>query len=231
MTIPGTEPPGRYPWLMIINRVRSLTGIAALALSLTFTFAPQAAAAARAASGPAQSTQSAQSDAATCPTPADHLYDAADRDIELERIAPVPSWRSNCDELFRSDGRGPDIVFAEGFRAKDIATGQYDLAAYVADNQPSPFVSTSYDHDLYKKWKSAWNYYIDAPGGIDVNATIGYGHKYASQMEVAFPGGIERSFIVGVCPVDRATKTEILAGCERNPNYVPWRGVPAAFPA
>lgn len=211
---------------MIINRVRSLTGIVALALSLTAAFAPQAAAETRAAS----QVRSAQTDAASCPVPADHLYDAAERNVELERISPVPSWRSNCDELFRSDGRGPDVIFAEGFHPKDVVTGQYDVAAYVAANQPSPFVSTSYDHDLYKKWKSGWNYYIDAPGGIDVNATIGYGHKYASQMEVAFPGGIQSKFIVGVCPVDRTTKSEILSECEHNPYYVPWRGVPAAFP-
>lgn len=214
---------------MINTRVRSLTGIAALALSLTVAFAPQAAGAAQAASQ-AQAAHAAQTDAASCPVPADHLYDAAEHDVDLERISPVPSWRSNCDELFRSDGRGPDIVFAEGFHPKDVVTGRYDLAAYVADNQPSPFVSTSYDHDLYKKWKSGWNYYIDAPGGIDVNATIGYGHKYASQMEVAFPGGIQSKFVVGVCPVDRVTKSEILSGCEHNPYYVPWRGVPAAFP-
>jgi hypothetical protein len=205
---------------MITNRVRSLSGIAVLALSLTVSIVPQAAGQARAA----------ETVAASCPVPADHLYDAAERNVELERIAPVPSWRSNCDELFRADGRGPDIVFAEGFHPRDVANGQYDLASYVANNQPSPYVSTTYDHDLFKKWKSAWNYYVDAPGGIDVNATIGYQHKYASQMEVAFPGGIDSKFIVGVCPVDTTTKSEILTGCERNPKYVPWRGIPAAFP-
>lgn len=207
---------------MIKYRVRLLSGVAALALSLICV--PQAAAA-----GEARAAQTATAQVG-CPVPADHLYDAAERDVQLDRISPLPSWRSNCDELFRSDGRGPEVIFAEGFRPKDVATGQYDVAAYVADNQPSPFVSTSYDHDLYKKWRPGWNYYVDAPGGIDVNATIGYGHKYASQMEVAFPGGIDTKFIVGGCPVDRATRTEILTGCERNPYYVPWRGVAAGFP-
>lgn len=203
---------------MIKNRVRSLAAVGAIALSLTFV---------PAAAGQARADQTPM---ATCPVPADHLYGAAQRDVPLERIAPVPSWRSNCDEVFRADGRGPDVIFTEGFRPRDVVTGQYDLEAYVLKNQPSPFVSTSYDHDLYKKWKSGWNYYVDAPGGIDVNATIGYTHKYADQKEVAFPGGIASKFIVGVCPVDIATKTEILPACERNPDYVPWRGIAAAFP-
>ena len=202
---------------MIKNRVRAWSSAAALALALAFV-------------PPAAGMAHAQTAMAACPVPADHLYSAAQRDVQLERIAPVPSWRSNCDEVYRADGRGPDVIFTEGFRPRDVADGQYDLEAYVLKNQPSPFVSTTYDHDLYKKWKSPWNYYVDAPGGIDVNATIGYSHKYASQKEVAYPGGIDAKFIVGVCPVDTATKTEVLSGCERNPNYVPWRGVPADFP-
>ncbi|EOY50438.1 secreted protein [Streptomyces lividans 1326] len=84
-------------------------------------------------------------------------------------------------------------------------------------------MSTSYDHDLYKTWyKSGYNHYIDAPGGIDVNKTIGDTHKWADQVEVAFPGGIQRKYIIGVCPVDRQTKTEIMSDCESNPHYQPW---------
>ena len=78
----------------------------------------------------------------------------------------------------------------------------YDIEKYVLVNQPSPYVSTTYDHDLYKTWyKSGYNYYIDAPGGVDVNKTIGDTHKWADQVEVAFPGGIARQYIIGVCPV------------------------------
>ncbi|GAA2049838.1 ADP-ribosyltransferase [Catenulispora yoronensis] len=205
---------------MIKNRVRSLPAFVAVVLSLAIVPQVAAGGAHAAALTPMQ----------MCPVPADHLYGAAERDIPLERIAPVPSWRSNCDEVYRADGRGPEIIFMEGFHPKDVATGQYDLEAYVLKNQASPFVSTSYDHDLYKQWKSGWNYYIDAPGGIDVNATIGYTHRWAGQKEVAYPGGIATRFIVGVCPVDTTTKTEVLAGCVRNPNYVPWRGILGGFP-
>jgi len=104
-----------------------------------------------------------------------------------------------------------------------VATGQYDIEKYVLNNQPSPYVSTTYDHDLYKTWyKSGFNYYVDAPGGVDVNKTIGDTHKYAEQLEVAFPGGIQSEYVIGVCPVDKTTKTEIMNDCQDNPHYKPW---------
>jgi hypothetical protein len=153
----------------------------------------------------------------------DRIKAAADHRVDVDRITPAPAWRTSCGTLYRADGRGPAIVFEEGFRPKDVVNGQYDLEQYVLVNQPSPYVSTTYDHDLYKKWwKSGWNYYIDAPGGIDVNQTIGDTHKWADQVEVAFPGGIDRKYVIGVCPVDKATKVEIMSGCESNPYYETW---------
>ncbi|MET9494394.1 ADP-ribosyltransferase [Streptomyces sp. NPDC006552] len=226
---------------MIRNRVRSL--LATGALALTAVLAAQSAATPQTASAtggatsatprpPAvQAAQSVQAAAARfCPQVGDPLFAAADRTVDIGRITPEPSYRHSCEELYRSDGRSPDQIFEEGFQPKAPRDGQYDLAAYVLKNQPSPYVSTSYDHDLYKQWRPGYNYYIDAPGGIDVNATIGDTHKWAAQHEVAFPGGIDRRFIVGACPVDKATKTEQLPDCVRNPNYLPWRGIPAQRP-
>jgi hypothetical protein len=228
---------------MIKNRVRSL--LAAGALTLTAVLAAQtaatpepASAAPRAASQglpaplvPAPLAPAAATDAGGwCPVVHDPLFAAADHDVDIDRITPRPSYRRGCEELYRSDGRAPAVVFDEGFRPKAAHDGQYDLAAYVLKNQPSPFVSTSYDHDLYKQWKPGFNYYVDAPGGIDVNATIGDTHKWADQHEVAFPGGLDRRFIVGACPVDKATKDEDLSGCVRNPYYLPWRAIPARQP-
>jgi hypothetical protein len=228
---------------MITNRVRSLA--AAGVLTLTAVLATQSAAGpatahTTGADGTAPATAQAAAPAsapvsaaapAFCPAVHDPLFAAADRSVDVHRIVPdPPTYRTSCGELYRADGRAPAIVFHDGFAPKAPQDGQYDLAAYVLVNQPSPFVSTSYDHDLYKQWKSAWNYYVDAPGGIDVNATIGDTHKWADQHEVAFPGGIARRFVVGACPVDKPTKSEILADCVRNPYYVPWRGVPAEQP-
>ncbi|MEV6348130.1 ADP-ribosyltransferase [Actinoplanes sp. NPDC051851] len=160
---------------------------------------------------------------ASCPVVEDRVVAAIDHSVQIDKITPAPVWRNGCGTLYRSDSRGPAIIFAQGFAAKDIATGQYDVKAYVLQNQPSPYVSTTYDHDLYKSWyKSGFNYYIDAPGGVDVNKTIGSDHKYADQLEVAFPGGIRAEYVIGVCPVNKTTKTEIMSDCESNPAYKPW---------
>ncbi|MFI6015624.1 ADP-ribosyltransferase [Streptomyces sp. NPDC051243] len=161
---------------------------------------------------------------AACPVQYDDkVKAAADRRVDVDRITPDPAWRTTCGTLYRADGRGPEIVFQEGFKPKDVVNGQYDLEQYVLVNQPSPYVSTTYDHDLYKRWwKSGWNYYIDAPGGIDVNKTIGDTHKWADQVEVAFPGGIDRKYIIGVCPVNKTTKVEIMSGCQSNPHFEAW---------
>ncbi|MFJ7906539.1 ADP-ribosyltransferase [Kitasatospora sp. NPDC096204] len=153
----------------------------------------------------------------------DPLYAAVDRQVDVPRITPAPHWRKDCHPLFRSDGRDPSVIFEQGFAAKDTVNGQYDITSYVLQNQPSPFVSTTYDAALYKKWKKVpWDYFVDAPGGIVVNETIGDQHQYADQVEVAFPGGVDRHFIRRACPVDRATASLVESGCVDNPNYQPW---------
>ncbi|MFD5265841.1 ADP-ribosyltransferase [Streptomyces sp. NPDC058335] len=197
---------------MITTRLRRRA--AAAVLSLAAVLATSAATVPTAA--PAKA-------APACPQFDDKLKAAVNRDVDLGRITPAPVWRTTCGTLYRSDGRGPEIVFKEGFHARDVVNGQYDIEKYVLVNQPSPYVSTTYDHDLYKTWwKSGYNYYIDAPGGIDVNKTIGDTHKWADQVEVAFPGGVDRKYIIGVCPVNKTTKVENMSGCESNPHYEAW---------
>ncbi|MEV0641157.1 ADP-ribosyltransferase [Streptomyces sp. NPDC050619] len=202
---------------MITTRLRRRAAAAVLSLAAVL--------ATTAATVPETALTTAPTKAAApaCPLFDDPVKAAADRRVDVERITPEPVWRTTCGTLYRSDGRGPDIVFEEGFQPKNVIDGQYDIEKYVLVNQPSPYVSTSYDHDLYKTWwKSGYNYYIDAPGGVDVNKTIGDTHKWADQVEVAFPGGIARQYIIGVCPVDKKTKTEIMSDCESNPYYAPW---------
>ncbi|MEU9759605.1 ADP-ribosyltransferase [Streptomyces sp. NPDC047985] len=207
---------------MITSLVRHRAAV--LVLSLAAALGPAAAteAAPAAPAAPAASAAAAFKPG-DCPVVTDRLFAAADP-VDAGRITPRPAWRSDCRQLYRADSRGPETIFDEGFHARDIAYGQYDLEKYVLVNQPSPYVSTTYDHDLYKRWKAAFNYYIDAPGGVDINKTIGDTHKYADQVEVAFPGGVDRTFIVGACPIDPMTKTEIMSKCVDNPHYRPWRG-------
>ncbi|MER7308289.1 hypothetical protein E5082_04070 [Streptomyces griseoluteus] len=201
---------------MITTRLRRSVTAAAL-----FFGAVLATTAATPAAAPAELKTRAA--APSCPQFQDKVHAAADRRVDVGRITPDPVWRTGCGTLYRSDSRGPAVVFEEGFLPKDTVNGQYDVEQYVLVNQPSPYVSTTYDHDLYKTWyKSGYNYYIDAPGGVDVNKTIGDTHKWADQVEVAFPGGIQRQYVIGVCPVDKATKTEIMSNCRSNPYYRPW---------
>ncbi|MFJ2649581.1 ADP-ribosyltransferase [Streptomyces sp. NPDC087420] len=213
---------------MITSRLRRRA--AALALSVTAVLVPasitEAAPAASRTAAPAAVTAAPAATAApaSCPVLYDPLFAAADRRVDLSRITPEPAWRSDCRQLYRADGRAPEVVFAQGFQPRAPLDGQYDVEKYVLVNQDSPYVSTTFDHDLYKQWESGFNYYVDAPGGIDVNKTIGDTHKWASREEVAFPGGIARERIIGACPVDRKRKVEIMAECVDNPHYRPWRG-------
>ncbi|MEV6421394.1 ADP-ribosyltransferase [Streptomyces sp. NPDC051662] len=214
---------------------RSRRRAAAVALSVTAVLIPASAteaastatqtSAGSAAVTPAPARAASFKAAESCPRVLDPMFAAADHTVERERITPKPTWRTDCRQLYRADNRKPEVIFEQGFHPKAPLDGQYDVEKYVLVNQPSPYVSTSYDHDLYKQWyKSGFNYYIDAPGGIDVNKTIGDTHKWADQVEVAFPGGISRERIVGVCPVDKVKKTEIMSECLDNPHYQPWRG-------
>lgn len=158
------------------------------------------------------------------PAGPDPLYAAVDDEVAVDRLTPDPHYRTDCRPVHRADRRAPEVIFAQGFAAKDVHNGQYDIRSYVLKNQPSPFVSTSYRDDLYKEWKSPYYYFLDAPGGIDVNATIGDDHQYAEQEEVAFPGGIMSRFIEKGCPVDRQTLKLVKDKCVENPNFEPWRG-------
>ncbi|CAL9443160.1 hypothetical protein SUDANB145_02288 [Streptomyces sp. enrichment culture] len=206
---------------MMLTRLRRRA--TAAALSLAAVLATSAAVPETAAGTAAVAPAAVKAAAPSCPVFDDKLKAAADRRVDLDRITPAPAWRTTCGTLYRSDGRGPDVVFEQGFHPKDVVDGQYDIEQYVLVNQPSPCVSTTYDHDLYKTWyKSGWNYYIDAPGGIDVNQTIGDTHRWAEQVEVAFPGGVDRQYVIGVCPVDKKTKTAIMDECRSNPHYEPW---------
>ncbi|MFM9586425.1 ADP-ribosyltransferase [Streptomyces caniscabiei] len=206
---------------MITSPVRRR--VAAVVLSLSAVLVTSAATAPAQSSASTPAAASARAAAPTCPRFEDPVHAAVDRRVDVERITPEPVWRTTCGTLYRSDSRGPAVVFEQGFHPRDVIDGQYDIEQYVLVNQPSPYVSTTYDHDLYKTWyKSGYNYYIDAPGGVDVNRSIGDQHKWADQVEVAFPGGIRTEFIIGVCPVDKKTKTEKMSECVSNPRYEPW---------
>lgn len=116
--------------------------------------------------------------------------------------------------LVRWDSRPPNDIFHHGFYprvsdsiADSINTSLYD---YIEDGSANIYVSTIrtiYDEDgnPLETWvpndrdeNHIYEYEIFAPGGIDVNETLGERSPFPEQQEIAFPGGIHRRFIRSV---------------------------------
>ncbi|MFD8078642.1 hypothetical protein ACFV3E_39015 [Streptomyces sp. NPDC059718] len=204
--------------------LRTLRRLCAAALSLGVLALPVCTAAAAVAPGLPRDPAVPE----WCPVVPDRLYAAADTSVDLDRITPdEPTWRSNCNALFHGDDRPPETVFKDGLRPEDVGEGEYDLQAYARREQPSPFVATTYDREALRQQTTAYHYYIDAPGGIELDETLGTRELRSARTGVVFPGGIARQFLVKACPVDKATKAELTARCVVNPAYSPWRGWPA----
>ncbi|KAG8723688.1 hypothetical protein FRC09_002222 [Ceratobasidium sp. 395] len=119
---------------------------------------------------------------------------------------------ATADRLLRWDRRHPDIVFQEGFRPlvapgdeASLVGASADLGEYVDHNVPSIFVGTTRyrphaDTGRPTRWvprniANMFEYEVFAPGGIDVNLSLGRRNQYWNQHEIAFPGGIRREFI------------------------------------
>ncbi len=127
------------------------------------------------------------------------------------QITGVPQGRSvqhrtDTNFLFRDDHRGPlgavDSPLERGFAVRDPSNS--NLSQHVNGERNANFVSTSRDPNVafngpsnYKEeGRPNFRYIIHAPGGIEVNATLGP-HRFGNQSEVAFPGGIRAQNIVG----------------------------------
>jgi hypothetical protein len=77
---------------------------------------------------------------------------------------------------------------------------------------------------LWQTWGSGYRYFyeIDAPGGVDVNATLGP-HAYTGEQEIAMPGGVLPERIRGMWTIKRDPETgQVTRGDYiQNPNYRP----------
>lgn len=123
------------------------------------------------------------------------------REIQAER-----EW------LWRWDFEFPRNIFRNGFLPRvsveemlcEDAAGRHtstNLRSYVASNIDSVFVSTTRGRWAPRSRARAFRYDIFAPGGIDVNPTLGP-HNYENQMEIAFVGGIRTEYIYGATEYD-----------------------------
>jgi uncharacterized protein YukE len=123
---------------------------------------------------------------------ADPLYPAANRSVDVAAITPEPVWRTSNEPLWRHDDRPPSEIFANGFEPWDPSNT--DLAGFVRRDEASAFVSSTRNEALV--WGSQYRYEIWAPGGIEVNRTLGE-VVFPREAEIAFPGGISPRFISG----------------------------------
>ncbi|MGW0576624.1 scabin-related ADP-ribosyltransferase, partial [Streptomyces sp. NPDC002920] len=137
----------------------------------------------------------------------DRLAFAADRSVDLRTITPAPVWRTTDETLWRIGGRRPlDQIFSEGFTVRDPLETNLDIM--VRTGQPSAFVSTTTDKTLV--WDGVFKFEIEASGGIDVGRTFERSmgpdawrtSGWASENEIAFPGGIAPEFIRGAYRMD-----------------------------
>ncbi|EKX64929.1 scabin-related ADP-ribosyltransferase [Streptomyces ipomoeae] len=141
------------------------------------------------------------------PRELDRLAFAADRSIDIQTINPAPVWRETDETLWRIGGKRPlDQIFNEGFTVRDPLETNLDVM--VRTGQPSAFVSTTTDKNLL--WDGIFKFEIEASGGIDVGKTFERSmgpdawkaSGWASENEIAFPGGIAPEFIRGAYRMD-----------------------------
>lgn len=123
--------------------------------------------------------------------------------------------RTTNESLYRGDNRPPSVIFDEGFQVRDASNNNYE--DFVRHNTHSNFVSTTTNPDL--NWPAGYRYTIDAPGGIDADATIPdnpFGpNAYKPENEITFQGGVPSENIVGAHPISDGT----LGDWVPNPHY------------
>lgn len=146
--------------------------------------------------------------------------EAAVTDVDVNAIDPAPVWRQSDEPLYRSDTREPGEIFEDGFGPLDPT--DTDLSNHVYYNDPSAFVSTTRNEELYRQdlWEEMpYRYTINAPGGIDVVATIPEAHEeFPGQDAIEFPGGVDPRFVEGV---HRVNPDGTLGEWIPNPYYDP----------
>lgn len=127
---------------------------------------------------------------------AEKALDAAD--AAGDAVKTTGKTRDACKYTFRGDRISPQEVFENGFQTGGSSN---DLVLHVLDSSkpPSNFVSTSKSSYVAVKFAGDGGYvYIIRPqNGIDVNRVLGADSFYPRELEVAIPGGVRSSDIMG----------------------------------
>ncbi|MFN7882575.1 MAG: polymorphic toxin-type HINT domain-containing protein, partial [bacterium] len=125
----------------------------------------------------------------------------------------------NAGFVFRGDGRPPNVIFDEGFAPRGP---NEDLLKYARDNVPSIYVGTSKSPIVARFFaykEDGYAYTIRWPAnGIDVNEVLGPESPHLRELEIAVPGAIKPSEIMGC---RRVRGNRMVGPFIKNPNWVP----------
>ncbi|WKK22262.1 enterotoxin A family protein [Streptomyces olivoreticuli] len=121
----------------------------------------------------------------------------------------TPTIANGCDTVYRGDNRSPqEIESAGGFMPLD-SNSKRTLLEYAEDSSvPSRFVGTSKYALTAVTFPlgvrhGGYVYEIKgAPGGIDVNATLGHASPSPFEAEIAFDGGIPWKYVTRIWKKD-----------------------------
>lgn len=157
--------------------------------------------------------------------------------LHFEDISAEAAWRISNEELYRFDNRHPDVVFGEGFHVSEHKQGGTTRQQVTSNS--GRMVSVTRDSTWYTSKQFggdmppqigdvAYNYVIDAPGGLDVLATLEReGHKdllmsVDQEAEIGFLGGIDRRYIKEAVEVKwNGTEWVPTKQAYANPHYEP----------
>ncbi|MFJ4249319.1 RHS repeat-associated core domain-containing protein [Pseudomonas sp. NPDC089741] len=130
-------------------------------------------------------------------------------EVKVDKGEPhLPSTQPKKEYLYRGDRKGPEDIFANGFKSKGESIDLL-LHAMDSDNPPSYFISTSpskitaIDFGTKNGTRKGYLYTLRKLLGIDVNKKLGKLVPFADETEIAIPGSIHTSDILGVTPLKK----------------------------
>nr|WP_237331267.1 hypothetical protein [Streptomyces mexicanus] len=150
-------------------------------------------------------------DAPTTPSPAVAPRTTAAHEAPSPEDLPHPvRWRDDDEPLYRFTAAPPQEVFRTGLRAPGRAVPSVLDHVHNGAGRDSVYLSTTRDAAYVERSlrmsprgaaamdaRYRWRYDLDVPGGIDVNATLGFASPYPDQREVLLPGGVAPHFVRG----------------------------------
>ncbi|WP_235613994.1 scabin-related ADP-ribosyltransferase [Streptomyces olivochromogenes] len=164
--------------------------------------------------------------------------------VDLATLKEDWYWRHDSNTLWRGDTRpDPEPIFLNGFPPKGSDLTPLSQWIIGGGTQNSAHLSTTCERWVAQGFatgatgSTGWVYAIQAPGGIDVNATArqtGIESQFLWNKEIDFPGGVQGRFIQGACQYhwagkDPQTNANIYQnlGCRTNSHFHPISGVSA----